>query len=365
MDDVTTSLTTPRIEIDAAIVQRNIASMAEYAISRGLKLRPHTKTHKSTLLAKMQLVAGAVGVTVAKAGEAHIMAAVAEDILLAYPTADEPRCRAMAELARDRTVRIALDSATAADRLSAAAAKAGAIVGVLVDLDVGVHRTGVQSPAEALTLAQRIERSPGLRLDGLFIYPGHVAGPPAQQAAALAAVNHLVNETLDRWRTAGLEAAIVSSGSTPSARHSHLVQAATEIRPGTYIFNDMNCVRGGYATLDDCAARIVATVVSDAVPGQVVIDAGSKTLTSDRCGPAPDSGHGHVVEFPAARITRLTEEHGQIDISQCDPRPKVGDRVTVIPNHICVCINMQDLVWWKQDGQSPQPLTVDARGRVF
>jgi D-serine deaminase-like pyridoxal phosphate-dependent protein len=139
----------------------------------------------------------------------------------------------------------------------------------------------------------------------------------------------------------------------------------TEARPGTYVYHDMNGVHGGYATLADCAARIHCTVVSTAVPGQFVIDAGSKTLTQDRCGPAPDSGFGYVVEYPSAKIVKLTEEHGQVDCRACDRAPKVGDRVTVIPNHICPCINLQDRVWWREDGEAPQPIDVDARGRVF
>src|SRR6185436_7094806 len=125
----------------------------------------------------------------------------------------------------------------------------------------------------------------------------------------------------------GIEAKIVSGGSTPTAIDSHRVTCGTEIRPGTYIFNDINCVMAKCATLDECAAKIVCTVISDAVPGQVVIDAGSKTLTSDRCGPAPDSGHGYVTEFPEAKIVKLTEEHGQVDVKNSPKMPKVGERV--------------------------------------
>ena len=181
---------------------------------------------------------------------------------------------------------------------------------------------------------------------------------------AIGAVDALVNETLDLWSASGLEAKIVSGGSTPTAVQSHRVGRMTEFRPGTYVYHDMNGVRGGYASFDDCAARIVATVVSTAVPGQFVIDAGTKTLTSDRCGPVPDSGHGHVVEYPQAKIKKLTEEHGQVDAVTFDKPPKVGERVTIIPNHICPCINLQDRVWWKDGAEPPRPIPVDARGRV-
>ena len=206
--------------------------------------------------------------------------------------------------------------------------------------------------------------APGLRLDGIFCYPGHIWAKPAEQAAPLAAVAAKLQEAIDRFDRHGLCRGVVSGGSTPTAYQSHLVPQVTEIRPGTYVFNDMNTVHGGFCTLDDCAARIVCTVVSDAVTGQVVLDGGTKTFTSDRCGPAPDSGHGFIVEYPDATITKLTEEHGQVDVSRCGRRPRVGERVTVIPNHICPCINLQDAVWWREADGHLRTLTVDARGRL-
>jgi D-serine deaminase-like pyridoxal phosphate-dependent protein len=312
----------------------------------------------------MQLDHGAEGLTVAKVGEARVMAEVSDDLLMAYPAVDRARCVGLAELARTKAVRVALDSREAADALSSAARSAGSTLGVLVDLDVGYGRTGVQTPEEALALARHVDRSPGLRLDGLLFFPGHISGPADAQGPALRAVDEKLAEVIDLWSRSGLEAFIVSGGSTPTAFQSHRVTRMNEIRPGTYIFNDMNCVHGGSATLDDCAARIVATVVSTAVPGQVVIDAGSKTLTSDRCGPAQDSGFGHVVEYPQAKITKLSEEHGQVDVTGCGRAPEVGERVMVIPNHICPCINLQDQVWWQHDGEPPSPVRVDARGRV-
>jgi len=358
-------LPTPAILIDGSIVRRNIQRMAAYAREQDLKLRPHTKTHKSVLVAKMQLEQGAVGLTVAKAGEAEAMAAAGDDLLVAYPVVDPRRCVMLARLAKEKTVRVGIDSTVAADTLSAAARSAGSTIGILVDLDVGLHRTGVQSAAEALALAQYVAKKPNLRLDGLIFYPGHIGGPSPKQEMAMGGVDAVVNETLDLWSASGLEAKIVSGGSTPTALQSHRVSRMTEFRPGTYVYHDMNGVRGGYASFDDCAARVVATVVSTAVPGQFVIDAGSKALTMDRCGPAPDSGHGHVVEYPQAKIKRLTEEHGQVDAVTFDKPPKVGERVTIIPNHICPCINLQDRVWWKEEGEPPRPIDVDARGRVF
>ena len=356
---------TPAIVVHGPTARRNVERLANYARAHGIKLRPHTKTHKSLRVARMQMEAGAVGLTVAKVGEARVMSGACDDLLIAYPAADARRSRALAELARERTVRVAIDSEPAADALAGAAREAGTTLGILVDLDVGLHRTGVQSPAAALTLAQHVTKTRGLRLDGLFFYPGHVGGPSPKQDAAMGAVEALLSETIDQWRRGGLQASIVSGGSTPTAYQSHVLRSMTEARPGTYVFKDMNGVRGGFATLDDCAARIVATVVSTAVPGQFVIDAGTKTLTSDRCGPAPDSGHGYVIEYPDAKIVKLTEEHGQVDATACDRRPKVGERVSVVPNHICPCVNLQDQLWWQEsDGGEPEPVAVDARGMV-
>ena len=161
-------LPTPAILIDGDVVRRNLQRMATYAREHGLRLRPHTKTHKSLMLARMQLEHGAAGLTVAKVGEAEVMAAVADDLLVAYPAVDRHRCAAFAALACGRTVRVAVDSAYAADALGAAAAEAGSVIGILVDLDVGLHRTGVQTPGETMVLARHVTRSPGLRLDGAF-----------------------------------------------------------------------------------------------------------------------------------------------------------------------------------------------------
>jgi D-serine deaminase-like pyridoxal phosphate-dependent protein len=366
---VTDDLPTPHILIDAAIVRRNVAKMAEYASAHNLKLRPHTKTHKSVFFATMQTNAGAAGLTVAKPGEARVMGIVANEILMAYPAVGRGQCAELVELAGTNSVTVGIDSTFAADRLAAAAHAAGVMLGILVDLDVGHHRTGVQNPADALALAQYVDASAGLQLEGVMFFPGQISMPPAEQSDALAAVDALLGEVLSLWKEKGLEAKVVSGGSTPTAFQSHLVKYLTEIRPGTYIFNDMNCVHGKSATFDDCAARIIATVVSTAVPGQIVLDAGSKTLTSDRCGPAPDSGHGYIVEFPQAKVTKLSEEHAQVDVRNCDPPPRIGQRVSIIPNHICPCINLQDKVWWQEDGgfgsADIKPLRVDARGKVY
>jgi D-serine deaminase-like pyridoxal phosphate-dependent protein len=354
-------LATPALVIDAQTVLRNVERMAAYGQQHNLGVRPHTKTHKSQQLARLQIDAGACGLTAAKVGEAELMAEVDHDILLGYPAIDPARTTRLARLAAHTTLRVAVDSKQGIKRIAEAANRARSTVGILVDIDVGMGRTGVQSASEALQLAQQIDSTPGVRLDGLFCFPGHIVEPPDQQMPALQAMSDRLAETLDLWEDHGLQARIVSGGSTPTASTSHVVPEFTEIRPGTYIYNDMNTVRGGYCTLADCAARIVCTVVSTAVPGQVVIDGGSKTLTSDR-SPDPDAGFGHILEYPEAIIKRLSEEHAQVDVRTCPSRPQLGERVHVIPNHICPCVNLQNVVYWREESGELVELTIDARG---
>jgi D-serine deaminase-like pyridoxal phosphate-dependent protein len=275
------ALPTPSIVIDLPTVKRNIDRLAEYGRKHNIGIRPHTKTHKSIRMAKLQLEAGAVGLTAAKVSEATTMAEAGDDLLIAYPALDAWRTEHLAQLAKTRTIRVGVDSIVAVDAIAAAACAADATVGILVDVDVGLHRTGVQSPQEALALAQHVSGVKGVRLDGIMCYPGHIKAPIPEQPPELSPVSQILAGTLDLWRRAGLEAKIVSGGSSPTAYQSHLVGQLTEMRPGTYIYNDMSMVSCGQAELADCAARVVCTVVSTAVPGKFVLDAGSKTLTQD------------------------------------------------------------------------------------
>jgi D-serine deaminase-like pyridoxal phosphate-dependent protein len=359
---------TPAIVLDAATVRGNIDRLAAYAASHGIAVRPHTKTHKSIDVAALQLAAGARGLTVAKVGEAEALLSTfadgASDFLMAYPAVDAFRTRRLAALAGVSQVRVAADTTVALDATSAAATAAGTTIGVLVDLDVGMGRTGVPNAAALVALAQAADKAPGLRLDGILCYPGHIWAKPDEQAVPLARVAAQLQEAIDLFDRHGLCRDIVSGGSTPTAYRSHLVPQVTEIRPGTSVYNDMNTVRGGFCTLADCAASILCTVVSDAVGGQVVLDGGTKMFTSDRCVPSPESGHGHVVEYPDAVITKLSEEHAQVNVTRCVRRPRVGERVSVIPNHICPCINLQDAVWWREPDGQLRRLTIDARGRL-
>lgn len=355
---------TPALTINALIVKRNIRRLSEYASHFGLRVRPHLKTHKMRCIASLQSAADAIGFTVAKISEAETLTSANDNVLVAYPPVGNARSKRLALLARDRTVCAAVDSVESIRMVGTAARSARTTIGLLVEIDVGMRRTGVQNADESLALAQLIDLEKGVRLDGIMVYPGHIWELPDQQAHALSAVDLILEHTIDLWTQHGLSASIVSGGSTPTAYQSHFNRRLTEIRPGTYVFNDMNIVRGGYCDELDCAARVVATVVSTAVPGQVVVDAGSKTLSSDLCLPARESGYGLIAEYPAARITRLSEEHGQIDMTACERLPQVGELVSIIPNHICPCINLQNNVWWMAQNEPPRRLTIDARGML-
>jgi D-serine deaminase-like pyridoxal phosphate-dependent protein len=355
---------TPALVVEGLIVRRNVERMASYAREHDLALRPHTKTHKSLLIAGLQLEAGAAGLTTAKVGEAEVLTEVSDDIFVAYPPVDPARAGRVAELAGRIAVRVAVDSETACDAVGEAVSRSGFTVGVLVDVDVGFRRTGVQNPEEALDLAQRVERADGLRLDGIMCFPGHVNWAPDEQGQELKRIDRKLRDVLDLWGDHGLEARVVSGGSTPTARQSHLVSSLTEIRPGTYVYYDWNSVAGGHCAPEDCAAGVVCTVVSDAVPGKVVVDAGTKALTSDRNAHLGQAGgYGHVVEYPYAKVVRVSEEHGEIDVSDCEERPAVGERLKIIPNHICPAVNLQDHVWIGEEG-TYERVRVDARGRL-
>lgn len=358
---------TPCLVIDLPVVQRNIARLATYASRHGLKVRPHSKTHKSRYMGKLQVDAGAVGLTVAKLGEADEMLHACDDLLVAYPALDAHRADRVARLAGEKRVRVAVDSVECVNAIAASASKHGTTIGILVDLDVGHHRTGVQSPADSLRLARHVAATKGgVRLDGMMCFPGHIIQPAGEQGDALGSVQAILQEAVDLWRKDGLHASIVSGGSSPTAYQSHLVPALTEIRPGTYIYNDANMVAGQWCGIEDCAARVHCTVVSNAMPGKVVVDAGSKTFTSDRRIFATETtGHGIVIGYPEARIVRLSEEHGEVDVSRCDVAPRLGERLEVIPNHICPCVNLHGSFWLREATGELTAMSVDARGRTI
>lgn len=356
---------TPRLVVDLDIMERNLRRVADYAAQHKLRLRPHTKTHKSVRIGKMQLESGAAGLTVAKVSEAEVMlGAEPHDMLLAYPIIGRVKLDRLMEVARRTRMTVALDSEVAARQLSDAAKAAHVELGVLAEVDVGLGRVGVAPGAELLALAQTIEKLPGLTLEGITFYPGHIKDLDAGGMAALARLSELLRGILADFRKAGVETKIVSGGSTPTLYHSHEIEGLTEIRPGTYVFNDINTVQSGGCALEDCAASVLATVVSTARPGHMIIDGGSKTFSSDRLVNAGDVTFGRIVEAPGARFHKMNEEHGYVDLTGAQRTFQVGERVHVIPNHICVAVNLHEQVYGVRGDQVETVWQVDGRGKL-
>jgi D-serine deaminase-like pyridoxal phosphate-dependent protein len=318
--------------VDPDVLTRNLAAMSDLARDRGLALRPHAKTHKCAEIARLQLAAGATGLTVATVSEAEAFAGVGvEDLFIAYPLWVDPakggRLRALAE-------RVAL--AVGVDSPEGARALAAQVPGarVLVEVDSGHHRTGVP-PQEAGALAEAAARC-GLEVRGVFTFPGHSyapgahAGVAAQESAALAAAARSLTAH-------GLEAEVVSGGSTPSAADAD-GEVLTELRPGVYVFGDAQQWELGTTTPDRVALTALATVVSRA-SGHVVLDAGGKVLGADRSAWA--TGHGRLLDHPDARVTSLSEHHAVVAWDG-SPAPELGSRVRVVPNHVCAAVNLAD-----------------------
>ena len=345
---------TPALVIDEATALRNIARFQAHCDRTGLKLRPHIKTHKSIRFARAQIAAGAAGITCQKIGEAEVMAdAGIDDILITYNiigAAKLARLRALA--GRVKALSVVADSAVVADGLSGAFGVAPRPLTVLVECETGAGRCGVQTPQDAVALGQKIATLPGLRFGGLMTYPpvGDGAGVLDFMGAARAGLE-----------ARGIGCPEVSSGGSPDMWQAETGGVLTEYRAGTYIFNDRSLAERGTCAWSDCAAHVVATVVSTPTGTRAIIDAGSKVLTSD----LPDlGGFGHVIGRPGMRITGLNEEHGIIRHDPGD-RLSVGDRVMIIPNHICVVSNMLDSAWLRREGGKLTALPIDARGRVI
>lgn len=358
-------LSTPALTIDLDILERNLDRVAELCRQQHVGLRPHTKTHKTPEVARLQLARGAVGLTVAKVGEAEVMAGAGlDDIMVAFPIYGGEKLRRLAELACGRRILVSLDAEATAQELSRAAAAQGSTVGVLVEFDVGFHRCGLEPGPACVVLARKIAELPGLKFRGLMTYFGNVWGSAAERRAEAERVAERVGRALAAFREAQMEVEIVSGGSTPSIEFAHLVPGLTDIRPGTYVYNDLNTHYQGACRLEDCAARVVTTVVSTAVPGRAIIDAGSKTFSSDLLRSGPESGYGHVVEAPDAPLIKLNEEHGHLDITKSSHKFYVGEVLTVIPNHVCTCVNMHDEVFPHRRGEVTGCWRVAARGKI-
>lgn len=366
---------TPYPVVSSSRLKANIQRMQALANQAGVRLRPHSKTHKSPAIARMQIEAGAVGICCAKLSEAEVFAdAGIADIRLPYPINPMNADRVLALMDRVR-LSIIVDDADVAAEWSGVMARARKVLDILVKVDVGTHRCGVNPDAPGVVdTVAAIAAMPGLAFRGLLSHAGH--GYTAESLDALAAVTKeetaIMIGLAKGLRERGVPVDEVSVGSTPTARFAPSQRGITEMRPGNYVFLDRTQVGLESGAYSDCALFIVATVVSRPAADRAILDCGSKTLTSDLGrGFAPLPGYGAVFlssdenqPDPSILIERVSEEHAICRVPESSPlRP--GDRLRVLPNHACTVANLTDRLWLADDNGGLEPLPVAARGRIW
>ena len=360
-----TELETPAPIVDLNVMAQNLDTMAAYCALHGLALRPHVKTHKAPRVAAEQMRLGAAGLTCATPRELEVMGEVASDLLLAHPPVGRAKLHRVLGLPRTVRLSVALDGMEAAAPLAAMARDYGRFVEVLVEVDLGMHRVGVPGAAEAVALAREVSDAQGLNYAGLLFYPGHIRQHVDAQDEALRRLERDLGTVIEALDREGLRPPVVSGGSTPIGWRIHEVAGVTEVRPGTYVYNDRTTAAVGACDWEDCALTVLATVISTAVPGQAVIDAGSKALGREPLA-GPESaaqGFGALLDRPEVTVARMSEEHGILDLSRTDWRPEVGDQVRVVPNHVCIVVHLNDTVYGVRDDVVETQWPVTARGR--
>lgn len=360
-------LRTPAILIDKSRAIANIERMQAAASARGVRLRPHAKTHKSPLVARWQIERGAVGICCAKLGEAEVFAdAGITDIRIPYPLNPANADRLIALAARTH-VSFIVDHPAVAGDWSRALAAAGVTVDVLVKIDVGFHRCGIDPDAEtAIPFVRHVASLPGLRFRGLLSHAGHAyhAASEAQLEEMAAAEARTLTTLAESARAAGVAIGELSAGATPTARFSLQQPGLTEYRPGNFVYFDRTQVGLGAATVDDCALTVLTRVVSKPARDRVILDAGSKTLSSDGArGFQAAPGYGLVLDHDDLVIERLSEEHATVRAARGETSLEPGQVVRVLPNHSCVVSNLVDQAWLAE-GDEVSALPVAARGRI-
>lgn len=342
-------LETPSVLIDMARMERNIARMQNYCNEHGLAFRPHIKTHKIPDIARMQLDAGAVGIACQKLTEAQVFIdAGFQDVQIPYNILGPKKTARLADMSLYNRVTVSADHPAVVRGLSQAAESRGITIRVMADLATEIERTGAK-PAQVIELSKQIDADDNLHFAGIFLYPSYPSIRPDLQ------------EVLDGLHRAGIGVDSVSGGGTGAAFVSHEVPELTEIRVGTYVFNDMNTVVAGWADIEDCAMTVMATVVNRPTETRAILDSGSKTLAADRVA----DGHGFILQYPDARIYKLNEEHAFVDLSLCDQKPEIGERVEVVPVHTCVVTNLHNQIYGVRGEEVEHVWPVAARGLVW
>lgn len=342
-------LETPSVLIDMDKMEQNIALMQARCDELGIQFRPHIKTHKIPDIARRQLEAGAVGIACQKVSEAEVFAAAGfTDIQIPYNILGKRKTRRLAELAKQANVTVTVDSKPVIDGIAEAAQEAGATIGMMVELVSLGERTGA-TPADALELAKHISATNNLRFAGVMIYPSD------------AAIRPRLLETLELLEAAGIAVETVSGGGSGAISDARLLPELTELRVGTCIFWDWNCVDADYVSFDQCAMQVRATVVSANEPSRVILDSGSKAIHSETL----NGQYGYIVEHPEARLYKVNEEHGYVDCSASPSVPSVGEIVNIIPVHTCVVTNLHNQLYGVRGDAIEEVWDVAARGMVW
>ncbi len=357
-------LDTPEVLLNLNALERNIQRMATIAKEAKLNLRPHTKTHKSPELAKLQIAAGASGITVAKLGEAEVMVTHGiTDILIAYPLVGEKKLERLARLHQQAKLLVSTDSVECARGLHRIGKRTGKPLEVYIEVDTGLGRCGHQPGRETLELAKQMQPLSGIRIVGVMTHEGQswLATEAHARERIVREVSSTLADTAKALRALGFACDTVSIGATPTAFHANTAIGATEMRPGTYVFNDANVLSHGVITLQDCAVTVLATVVGQPAKDRVILDVGSKTLSQDSA--VDNNLKGIILDKPDWQLVKLTEEHAVVQVPE-NERINIGERVRIIPNHVCVVTNLVDQFVTLRDNKITGTLKVEARGRT-
>ncbi|MCX6045241.1 MAG: alanine racemase [Chloroflexi bacterium] len=347
-------LDTPVLTIDLDALETNLDRYQAYYTKHGIGLRPHIKTHKTLAIAHMQMAKGAIGLTCQKLGEAEVMVGggLNKDILIPFNIIGKQKLDRLTALARrTEKLTVAADSAYTINGLSAAAAADGVTLGVVIEVETGSNRTGVTAQ-EAVELGQLIDKSPGLELRGIMGFP------------TAPSVRPLIQEILSLFDQHGLPHPIVSGGSTGYAMQAHEIPELTEYRSGEYPVGGYGHLVAGRHTVEQCALRVIATVVSRPNDDRVVLDGGSKTMSASIMQTDKGPSIGYIVEYPEARFYAFSEEHGHVDISACTKKPVIGERVQVLPVHPCPCVNEHNELVATRKGRVEAVWPIYARGKI-
>lgn len=364
-------LDTPCLIVDSSSLEENIRRITTLSEQLGVSLRPHTKTHKSPRIAEMQVESGSSGITVSKVSEAEVMARNGlQDIFIANEIIGRTKINRLAKLSAGRVnLSIGIDSLKGINQLQQALTSTEQQIDVLLEVDTGLQRCGHSDPDKLVRLADEVEICSSIQLQGLFTHEGHVY--QQNSVEQIKSISHQAGEQMvsiaNRLRKVGHDIQTVSVGSTVSAPYTPAVDGITEMRPGTYVFNDVNQICLGSATVEDCSLTVLSTVTSKPKKDQAVLDAGSKSLFLEKpssCFNLEYYGYGLILDYPRARITSLSEEHGVVDLTQSPEEPEIGDKVQILPNHVCPVVNLYDRFYFLRNDTMTNQVEISGRGKV-